>query len=40
MMFDEGYRNQMMANRTGNHGTVKTTDVGSYRHIFESKKVK
>lgn len=38
MMFDDGYKNQMMQYRTSTTGSMSKTDVGSFRHIFEGKK--
>ena len=38
MMYDEGYRNQMMQSRTWNHGSLTKQTTGSFRHIFEGKK--
>lgn len=38
MMYDEGYRNQMMQSRTWNHGNLTKQTTGSFRHIFEGKK--
>lgn len=38
MMYDDGYKNQMMQSRTWNHGSITKNTTGTFRHIFEGKK--
>lgn len=37
MLYDEGYKNQLLQSRTWNHGTMKKWGSDPYKHIFFGK---